>query len=137
MTDISSAIDMEQLANVVTVVSSNSEIDPPITARAEDNDPTSPLFVGRGYLLTKRIESGIVTQQKQAQTFADNELADAKSLSQVVEITHRARPDLNLWDSVSATMVKIGVAGLYTTRHWNLELGDGMQRTTISALRRV
>lgn len=137
VTDVTASIDLARIANVVTVVSADPEVEPPVWATARDNDPTSPLFVQNGHLLTRRIESGIVTSTPQAQTYADNELADSRSLTQVIEVTHRARPDLSIWDNVRVQALDADVSGVYTVRHFTIDLVAGMQTTTLSQPRRL
>lgn len=65
-----------EYCNIVRVVSANPEVDPQIVAIARDEDPSSPLNVLDPLNLTYvvNLASGIIDDQGQAQSYADNEL---------------------------------------------------------------
>ena len=138
VTDISAQTPALDLKNIVTVVTTSRDVDPPLLGRAEDTDPTSPLFVGRGVKRTLRVQSDTATTQAQVDQLAGQRLADSRSLTTLIELSHRPRPDLDVWDVVTVQRARIGVAGAAQIRAWTLDLAPGsLQKTTLSAPRRL
>lgn len=130
--DVNVSGETSERINQVTVVSSSPDVDPPVIGVAQVTDPSHPLNVGRGYLLSERVESDAVTTQAQAQALAQKTLQDRLSRRSIVKITHRARPDLDPGGAVFVQRARAGVAGQHTVRAWSLDMGTGVQETTLS-----
>lgn len=133
MTDLAREVTADQIANAVLVMSTSSDVEPPVYAESLDTDPTSPLRLDLGHEYTKVIESGEVTTTAQAQAMADQERARSRALVEQVEVTHRARPDLDPGDTVVVGRAQAGVGGPMQVTAWSVALGPGSgQRTTMT-----
>ncbi|UNX54075.1 DUF5047 domain-containing protein [Georgenia sp. TF02-10] len=138
--DVRVGLDLDDLANKVTVVSTSPDVEPPLTAVATDDDPSSPLWIGHGHTYHKRVESGEITTQAQADDLARATLADLQQPVEQVTVTHLPRPDLDPGDTIVLERARAGVAGPRRVVSWSLDLpadGSGMQTTTTTRRRKL
>src|SRR5690625_3339604 len=104
MTQISAEVDLDRIANAITLASSGRMEDesgnemPPIVAYVEDDDPTSPLWVGHEHIYHRRFESDQIQSQDQANRMAARLLDDYRAIVDTVAVTHFARPELDPGD---------------------------------------
>lgn len=120
-------IGTSEMVNSVTVVSTSPEVDPPVSATVEDDDPTSPTYVGgpwgrRG--LTIRTDA--VATVEGAQGLARSTLEGRRRPTEAVEVEVPARPDLGFRDLISLARAASGVGGLYRVAGWTLRVGSAV-----------
>lgn len=142
ITSISADIDLDEVLNRVTVASSGRLEDsdgeelPPIVAVAEDDDPTSPLWVGLDHIYHHRVESDQIATQAQAERMARDLLDGARSLVDQVELVVFAHPHLDPGEVIEVNAERAGVSGHRQIDDWSLALGDlSGQRITSSGRR--
>jgi len=137
MTEISASIDLDSLLNSVTVASTvtqdeeGNEIEP-VSAHVQDDDPTSPLWVGRGRVRHRRIEHDYVETEEQARNVARRTLDEHRAAVDQIELITFARPHLDPGDVIAIQADRARITGSRQVTSWSLALGD-MSGQRISA----
>lgn len=124
-----------EMYNVVTVVSADPDVDPPVTGRWSEDDASSPLWVGHGYLYTHRVENGIIRTEQQANAMARNIGVD-HSPTITVDATVLPHPHLDPGDTITINRAGVGVTGDYQVTAWTLGLAPGQVQTITATTRR-
>ena len=137
MTAVTRELSTDTFANVVIVASSNTEVDPPVSWVAKDNDQTSPSWVGYGREYVELLTSDVVTTRSQAKLLANQRLNVLRACSEQVQVTARNMPTLDVHSLVPVARGRIGVSGTYDVQAiaWDLNLRNLM--TVNMAPRRV
>lgn len=122
--DLSREVGTSQMVNSVTVVSTSPEVDPPVVATIEDDDPTSPTYVGgpwgrRG--LTHKTDAVATTEG--AQGLARSILDGRRRPTEAVEVQVPGRGDLGFRDLVHLRRDASGVGGMFRVSGWRLPIG--------------
>jgi hypothetical protein len=123
VSEITSAVSLDEIANEVSVASSSSDVDPPVHAIARVTDPANPLYIGHGRIYGHRLESDSITTTEQAQALADSTLRRLVAATKTVEVTARARPDIEIGDRVSVGRERARIAGVFRVVSWAAALG--------------
>ena len=93
---------------------------------AEDDDPSSPTYVGgpwgrRGIT----VQSDVVSTVEAATAYARRVLSGRRRPTESVSVTVLPRGDLGYRDVVSLKRDQAGVAGLYRVGKWSLSISAG------------
>lgn len=117
------------IRNRVVVTSTSPDVDPPVTGVDQDNDPSSPTWVGRpGFGVREtRIKSDKVTSVEAAQNMARATRMRWARAYEALDVDARQRPDLEFRDLMAASSSRSGVAGLWRVRGWTLHIPCGVQ----------
>lgn len=122
-----------ELINRVVVVSTSPEIVPPILSIVEDDDESSPTWVGLGRIWEERIESDAVATQAAADNLARLQYGARRLPTETVTVKLPARPDLVYRDTVVIGRRRVGATGSYRVSGWTLDLSSGaMEVRTMS-----
>ncbi len=133
MESLSRTLDEAQLLNRLTVRSKSPEVDPPVYATVEDDDPASPLYIGRGFIYADVIDSDAVTTEEACRNLATVELADRRALIESVDLVHTVRPEINPGELIEVTEPKTGATGVYQISSWAIGLEPGsLMRTRVT-----
>ena len=109
--------------NRVCVQSSSSEIDPPVYYVAQDNDPSSPTWVGLGVIRSMPIvKSDTATSVEACKAQAELLLSqNAKPLEQLTW-TQPPDPTYDYLDMVQVARAQSGVGGVVSIEQWSFTL---------------
>ena len=109
--------------NRVCVQSSSSEIDPPVYYVAQDNDPSSPTWVGLGVIRSMPIvKSDTATSVEACKAQAELLLSqNAKPLEQLTW-TQPPDPTYDYLDMVQVARAQSGVGGVASIEQWSFTL---------------
>jgi hypothetical protein len=123
VTDLARDITTSAMKNSITVVSTNPEVDPPISATVEDDDPSSPTWVEgpfRRRRLTVRDDS--VADVAGAEGLARSLLEGRKRPSESVKVTVPGRGDLIIRDQILLRRENVSVSNPYRVLKWSLPI---------------
>jgi len=139
--DLERAITTHNMVNAVRVVSSNPEVDPPVTGYASDDDPSSPTFVG-GPWNTRGItvQSDVVASEEAATALARSTLSGRRRPTESLRVRVPPRPDLGYRDLVALHRPAAGVGGLFRVGGWSVAItppGEPPSKMTVKMLPRV
>lgn len=136
--EVSAAMDMSSVANVVTYASTATRDEDgndiaPVHGRAAVDDPTSPLHLENlGREFHHRETTNQVISQAEADREARRILLERQTPIQEVELTHLALPHLDPGDVVEVGAERAGAVGPRRVMAWNLALGpNSEQRTSV------
>jgi hypothetical protein len=136
-TKVSKSLSVTGTFNVVVVTGEGPGVATPVTAISQDNNPSSPTYVG-GPLgqRVKVIKSDQATTVAQAQAIADAELNKALGLTQQVGFTGITNPATDAFDVITVESSKLYVTGRYVVDKVTipLEWSSLMQVTTRARL---
>lgn len=130
VTDLSRDVNTSQMLNSVTVVSTNPEIIPPISVTVEDDDPSSPTWVGGVWgrrSMTMRTDA--VATEEGARATAQGLLNGRRRPQEEIQISIPPRGDLMYRDKVALKRAMSGVANTYRVASWTLSFGSALQAT--------
>lgn len=119
-------ITTSEMVNRVTVVSTSAEVTPPIVSVVEDDDESSPTWVGLGMIWEQRIESDAVATQDGADNLAALTYGRMRWPTETVEVQVPPRPDLGYRDVVQIGRRRVGATGAYRVSSWDLDLKGGV-----------
>ena len=134
----SSTVPMGSLVNRVTVTtgarrSTNGDELEPLVAVATDDDPTSPLWVGRGYYYDSHVTADEAATQADVQAMADGLLRAGAARVDTGEIVIFPHPHLEPGDVIQVGIPRAGMVGQRQVTGWALALGDlGGQRVELT-----
>lgn len=140
-TRVGGGIDLSSIYNVVTVVSGtpeDSEGAPvePVSVTVEDDDPSSPTWVGHGVrLVHPSIQLDEVVTEAQARTIALERLEELRGATEPVSVECVPLPHVDGGDMVQVSFSRIGAVGARRVVGWSLRLGPtGGMRLELGAL---
>ena len=112
-----------EMVNSVTVVSTSPDVQPSVSATAEDDDPSSPTYIGgvwgrRGIT----IRSDAVASMDGAAGLARTTLEGRRRPTESVEVQVPGRGDLGYRDLVALARAESGVGGLFRVAKWRLPI---------------
>lgn len=129
VTDTWRDYETSRMVNSVTVVGTHPEVEDgdrgaPISATVEDDDPTSPTWVG-GYWRRRNYteRSNLVATVDAARNRATAILEGRRRPTETVEVEVPARPDLSYGDQVHLHADDPGVSGIYTVESRTIRWG--------------
>lgn len=125
ITTLARSLDETSALNQVTVRSTSEEVDPPVYATVSDNDPSSPLWVGHGYIYSGTFGRDAITTVDQCRALAETTLRERRTLTEDVDVEMVADPSLDPWMMVPITDQATGAAGVYQVKSWALDLAPG------------
>lgn len=119
------AYDRDGMYNVVVASGENTEDNvPPVSATAEDDDPTSPTYVGGPFgRVTQFYSSATLTTLAACQQAANQLLAQAVKPSATVSVESAPNPLLDAWDVLRVTYGN-GDRELHQIQSFDLDLGN-------------
>lgn len=126
MSAVRRQVTTSEQVNRVVVVSTSDEVTPPLVAIAQDDDETSPTWVGLGVIWEERVESDAVATQDAADNLAALTYGRLRRPTETVEVTAPPRPDLGYRDAVQIGRRRAGVTGAYRVSSWSLDLSGGL-----------
>ena len=108
----------------------------PFSVTVTDDDPTSPLWIGHGYIYDASVSTDAVTTVAQARAMAEGLLRARQALTESGELVIFPAPHLEVGDVVDVSIPSVAMVGARQVRGWSLALGDlGGQRLTVSGRR--
>ena len=123
VTELKRSIDTARMVNSVTVVSSSTEVDPPVVGYAEDDDPASPTYVGGPFQRRGiTVQSDVVASEEAATALARRTLSGRKRPTESVDVTVLPRGDLDYRSLVNLYRPSTGVGGLYRVGGWSMSI---------------
>jgi len=125
VTDLDRGLQTSSMVNSVTVVSTSPDIKPPVSSTVEDDDPSSPTYIGgvwgrRGVT----IRSDAVASPDAAANLARATLAGRRRPTEAVVVQVPPRGDLSYGDLISLARMQSGVAGLFRVAKWRLPITE-------------
>lgn len=119
------------IINRVRCTSSHPDLITPVSGYAEDDDESSPTFVGRYGVSLKDITSDVAVTEAACAAAAATELRRLMRPLETLTVTARQRPDLDADTLLNITRRRVGVAGTMSVDSWRMPLGspDPMQVT--------
>ena len=132
-------IGYSSMVNRVVATSTNPDVDPPIVAVVEDDDPASPTWVGLVVWETE-IQSDAIASEDAARNMASAALERHRRPTEkvVVQIVP-PRPDLDYRDTIALGHARSGVAGDFQVSGWRLQVdspNDAPAAMTVSMMSR-
>lgn len=120
--------DIYSAPNVFVCICSNPDNDEPMTARAENTNPQSPLSTlrrGRRIMQVETVNS--IATQEDLQAYADRLLFDSMTAGETITIETNLLQDAGVNDVVA---IQYGdLSGLCIERGWSMQLGPGGKMT--------
>lgn len=108
----------------------------PFSVTVTDDDPTSPLWIGHGYIYDASVSTDAVTTVAQAREMAEGLLRARQALTESGELVIFPAPHLEVGDVIDVSIPSVAMVGARQVRGWSLALGDlGGQRLTVSGRR--
>lgn len=116
-------ITTSRMINSVTVTSTNAEVVPPVSVTVEDDDPSSPTYVGgiwgrRSY----SVRSDVVATVAGAESMARVELLGRRRPTEQITVVVPARGDLVYRDLMALHSDADGVGGLHRVKAWSMTI---------------
>ncbi len=108
--------------NRVTVTGTNPDLTEPVFGMDEDDDESSPTWVGRMGPYELRIESDAVTTNVAADSLARMQRGRFARPTETTKVHLRAMPHLNYRDMVPMTRRASGVQGDHLVSRWGMSL---------------
>jgi hypothetical protein len=125
VTDLQRGVNTSQMLNSVTVVSTNPEVIPPISVTVEDDDPSSPTWVGGQWgRRATTIRTDSVASEAAARSFAQGVLNGRRRPQEEIQVQVPPRGDLMFKDKIALKRAMSGVANTYRVAGWKLSFGD-------------
>jgi len=121
MTDVERELS-DTVYNRVVVNCTNPDLTEPLYGVDQDDDPTSPTWVGAFGPYELTIDSDVPTTVEAATNMARMQRARYRRPAETVSTKIRPRPDLDYRDTVQVTRQRTGVAGLYQVSGLRLPL---------------
>jgi hypothetical protein len=113
------------------VRATNAELTDPLMGVAEDDDPSSPTFIGR-FVHELRIDSDAVITQEAADNMAALHLGGNRRPTETITGSAPPRPDLDYLQPVHVASRRHGVAGVAEVVGWSWDLA-GRWNFTLAA----
>ena len=121
---LSRGIKTSSIVNRVIAVSTSPEVNPPITATIEDDDPGSPTWIGGYGPFVTTIKSDKIATQEGAEGMARATYERWRRPMESLRMTIPQRPDLGYRDLVAAGRAVAGVSGLVRVSSWSVQLAS-------------
>src|SRR5699024_218311 len=115
----------------------NSEVDPPVWATVQNDDPGSPLWVGHGFVYSDTVQSDTVTTTDACRELAKTILAERSALMESVDVVHRPRPEVDPLQLIAVTEADTGTRGTWQIASWDLDLEPGSMQRIVASGRRI
>ena len=131
---LSRSVKTSEVVNAVRVTTTSSDLVPPMVGVAQDDDPTSPTWVGR-FVRWYETTSDAATTQDAVDAAAAQIFTEKRYPTDSVKIECPARPDLMARSLVMLGSPDLGVAGGYRAQAWNITLphgGEAPQNMTVT-----
>lgn len=120
---LSRGITTSSIRNRVVCTSTSPEVIPPVTAVVQDDDPSSPTWVGGPFGVREtRIRSDKVADAAGATNMARATFGRWIRGSEDLQVRIPARPDLEVGDLIAASSTRSGVSGLWRLQGWTLDI---------------
>ena len=129
VTQVTAGADLDEVYNTVTVTSgARQDADgndlEPITVTVSDDDPTSPTWIGHGYVMRHpTITVDEATSYAQVAAVARARLEELRAPLQRVTLEAFPHAHLDPGDLIDLSFPRVGVAGVRTVKSWQLRLG--------------
>jgi hypothetical protein len=121
--DMDRDIVSSNMVNSVTVVSTNPEVNPPISVTVEDTDPSSPTWVGGKWgTRSITIRTDAVATTDGAWQLANATLNGRRRPTETITVEVPGRGDLNFRDPVKLYRAASAVADTYRISKWTLPI---------------
>lgn len=122
--DVSRTLDGHAYNVVVASGETDDSDTDPVTATVEDDDPSSPSYVGR-YRRPYFLTSGYITTETQARDAAARELAKHIGVGETVQLGVTAMPELDVWDTIAIVDDELHIGGRHVIDRMSLPAGAG------------
>lgn len=125
------SLDRTAAANTIVVTAQGTGVATPVTAIAQDTDPTSPTYVGGPFgRVVKTISTSIVGTLAAAQVYADSQLLLYSGATQQAQLTCVPLPHLDAYDVIATGIPAVKLTGRYAIDQISLPLGPGTMSIT-------
>lgn len=131
LTGVTSDLDRTQAANVIVVIAQSTGNAAALIATAEDDDPTSPTWVGGPFgRVVKTFSTSALTTQADVQAYADAQLLLYKGATQQISLTGITLPHLDALDVINVEEAQVKVSSKYVIDQLSIPLGVGTMSIT-------
>lgn len=131
MTAVSNNYDRTAAANVIVAIAQGSNVDSPLLAVAQDDDPNSPTWVGGRFgSNVLALTSNTLNTAYDLQVYADSQLLLYKGATRQVQLSAVPVPHLDAYSIIAVQADRVGLADRFVVDQMTVPLGSGVMSIT-------